>query len=849
LQSPEQLHNLPTQSTPFIGRHEELAAVVDLLASPACRLLTLAGPGGIGKTRLAIEVAARMLTDFADGVYFVALAPITSVEYVISAISDAIGFQSYHGGGSRQQLFNYLSEKQLLLGIDNFEHLLESTELVAEILEAAPDVKILTTSREALNLQEEWVRHVEGLRFPQIEDVEEIEAYSAVQLFTDRASRVRDDFSLVDNWACVSRVCQLVEGMPLAIELAASWLKTLPCAEIAEEIGRNVDFLATRLRNVPERHRSIQAVFEQSWQLLAEQERDVFMKLSVFRGGFRREAAAQVAGASLATLSALVDKSLLRADPSGRYTTHELLRQYAEKRLDEMPVERQEVQDLHCDYYAEFLDQRKTPIRSGVQQEALAEMDNVRTAWRWAVTRGRVAVIHKFVFSLHSMYEVQGWHEEGEDAFRSAAEALRMAEPSDEQGIVFGQVLAYQGVHAFGVGQLERGHALLQEGLAILRKLDAWQERALVQVLAADCGDTQDVEKAKQALQESITIFRESEEQWGTAFALTVLGTILLCEEGKIAEARECYQEALTINNAIKDRRGAASTLQQLGWIAFIEEEYEKARQYYQEVLPTWHEIGYRLPLAEALAQLGIVARFQGEHAESKQLHLEALTNFREFGSVQAVARGLINLGRPTVSLGEYEEAAGYYYEALRLLQEADPDPFVSLAAVVGMAILIGESGDKARAAEWLSLAALHTFPILKAEHKLDADAYLVKLEAEITPEDLAAARERGQALDLQIVMEAMLDEVTPADQRAESTARLVSPQAARTESSLVEPLTEREYEVLQLIAAGLSNRDIADQLYVGVSTVKKHINHLYGKLGVESRTQAIIRGQELKLL
>ncbi len=328
----------------------------------------------------------------------------------------------------------------MLLLLDNFEHLLSTptsdpapellldsmgldgeaavpqsppqtginwrVELLSDILTAAPGVKFLVTSREVLNLQEECLYHVDGLPYPELppasspqeegsipkdsgEDWGWLEEYGAVQLFVERARRVRRDFSLFDEAADVVRICRLVEGVPLAIELAASWAKTMPCSAIAAEIQRNLDFLATSLRNVPDRQRSMRAIFDQSWQLLTQKERDVFKRLSVLRGSFSREAAERIAGASLAILSALVDKSLMRTESRARYHIHELLRQYAALQLAQSPEDIARVYDLHCTYYADFLRSRQEEMFSSRQREMTAEikaeLDNIRAAWNWAV--------------------------------------------------------------------------------------------------------------------------------------------------------------------------------------------------------------------------------------------------------------------------------------------------------------------------------------------------------------------------------------------------------------------------------------------------------------------------------
>lgn len=327
-------HNLPSPTTPFIGRQNEVADIIRRLEDPACRLLVLVGPGGIGKTRLAIQAGQTLLNTppaeatFRHAIYFISLTAVSSPNDIVTAIAEAANFTFYGSASPKQQLLDYLRAKEILLLLDNFEHLLAPSEekngggmdLIAEILAVAPAVKFLVTSREAINLQEAWFHPIAGLAFPELSPapsaqkestVEEIETYDAVRLFAQSARRARVNFSLAAEQKSVIRICQLVEGMPLAIELAAAWLKVLPCVGIAQEIERSLDFLATSMHNMPARHRSMRAVFEQSWRLLSGAEQTVLQRLSAFRGSFRPEAANQVAGASLAVLAALVDKSLV----------------------------------------------------------------------------------------------------------------------------------------------------------------------------------------------------------------------------------------------------------------------------------------------------------------------------------------------------------------------------------------------------------------------------------------------------------------------------------------------------------------------------------------------------------
>lgn len=300
-----------------------------MLCDPQCLLLTIVGPGGIGKTRLAIEVANQYKERFPDGVWFVPLAALNSPALLVPAIASALHFRFQDPTDPQMQLLRYLCAKKLLLILDNAEHLLDGVGLFTEILKYCPQVKLLVTSRERINLLSEWVFEVQGLPVPASDREEQFASYSAVALFVQSARRVRAGFELrEEDRHYVLKICQILEGTPHGIELAAAWVELLSCEEIAIEIEHNIDFLSVSMRDLPERHRSIRAVFDHSWKMLTVDEQQVMCQLSIFQGGFQRQAAEQVAGASLSILSALVNRTLLRRVAPGRYDIHELIRKY-----------------------------------------------------------------------------------------------------------------------------------------------------------------------------------------------------------------------------------------------------------------------------------------------------------------------------------------------------------------------------------------------------------------------------------------------------------------------------------------------------------------------------------------
>jgi predicted ATPase/DNA-binding CsgD family transcriptional regulator len=875
--------NLPLQPTPFIGRQDELAEITRLLADPACRLLTLVGPGGIGKTRLAVEAAKLQQNAFANGVYLVALQALGSPDYLVPAIAESLHFQFYPGGEPKQQLLDFLREKSLLLILDNFEHLLDGVEVVSEMVAYAPAVKILATSRERLNLVEEWALEVQGLPVPTSGADEGFDDYGAVQLFMQNARRVHVGFSVTNRQRpAVARICQLVGGMPLGIELAAAWVRALSCEEIAAEIERSLDILVTSARNIPARHRTMRAALEHSWNLLTSQERDVFKKLSVFRGGFRKEAAQAVAGASLQTLSALVDKSLLRVNADGRYDVHELLRQYGEEQLDLLSEVRDRTHDRYCEYYAEFLQERRDDLKGRRQRAALDEIEgdfeNVRTAWLAALQRKNYATLDRAAESLFLFCEMRSRFQEGEELFWAAQEQLDTE--GDHQPPLWARILVYSlwlfALYRLNFKKSEDIKTRLDEYVVTAREQGDTAQIALCQwVLGALGRVTGNYVGAPARLEQSLALYTELGDRFYMARAADWLGSVLYAI-GQLDDYIELSRQSLDWRRAIGDQFGAAASIWNLALATLGFGHYNQARSYIQEMGRLYLEMGSRGWAARMRALLAWIAFQQGDFQEAQAFSEEVLATVADTGTGTAGGEqiALAVLGLLATVEEDYARSWRMCERAGLELGAPRPDEVFAIAACgledysmarqcfggalswnftvhvrTGMAnllsvaaILLAREGQEEQAVEVLGLAFHHPASAKRWMNEWPLLARLrTGLESRLGTDVYVAAWERGKANDLDMVVTDLLLGFGATTQHTDSMAV--------TQSSLVDPLTERELEVLRLMAAGMSNREVAETLILSVGTVKWYGSQICSKLHAQNRVQAIARARELHIL
>lgn len=670
--------NLPTHPTPFVGRTLELAQIANLLQTDSTRLVSLISSGGMGKTRLAIEAARQLQDDFEQAVYFVPLAPLRTIESVVPTIAKALHLSfTTDGDDDTEQLFNFLRNKRLLLVIDNFEHLMETTQLVSDILHHAPEVKIIATSRERLNLRGEWVLDMHGLTLP--EESLDLMQSTAVQLFLHTAQRTQSEHSFTESeYEAIAKICELVAGMPLAIELAASWIHLMPCTEILQEIQKNFDFLEGAFRDLPDRHRSIRAVFDHSWQLLTPHEQTTFRQLSVFRGSFDREAAQAVAKADIRLLHSLTSKSLLKVN-NGRYTLHSLLRQYVVEKEEELGQKREQIRLKHANHYKQRLIALYPQLQQGGQQnEALAgitqEIIDIRAAWNISVRQETYNTILEMALPLYLYYKMRKQFREGQEAFSRITNQFQgQLNLTSEQKRVCGIGTGFFARFVFERGRHEHARDLFAQSLTLLEEAGTAYEKAFIGVLSLQADVGGDFE-ANHIYHKSVTIFQELADEWALAIAHYELGAHILQAKQifrlyKHRQAQELVAMSLEIQQKIKDEWGAAACINQLGHIAYGLGLYEESQRRMQQSLSLTKRIGDRSGMGDAYSGLGQAVSTRGLYHEALGYYKKCLSLRRELGSLRRIAETLDSLGYVTFLLGNIIEAEQYYQESRKIAQ------------------------------------------------------------------------------------------------------------------------------------------------------------------------------------
>ncbi|NLS76145.1 MAG: tetratricopeptide repeat protein [Chloroflexi bacterium] len=655
--------NLPISLFPLVGRQEELARIAACLRDPACRLLTLVGPGGAGKTHLAAEAARKAAALFEDGLGFAPLSAVGSPPEMVPAIARSLGLALHPGAAMPppEQVLAYLREKRLLLVLDSCEHLLDGAPLISAVLAVAPEVKVLATSRARLNLPGEQVFPVEGLEYRETRQPGDGGLPPAGELFVTAARRVRSEYELsAADAPAVAAICQRVEGLPLAILLAASWMHVLGPADIAarlaEDSGHGLDFLVADWQGVPEHERSMRAALDRSWSLLSAREQAAFAALAVFRSGFTAGAAQEVAGATLRDLARLVDRSLVYRRGSGRYDLHDLLREYGEGRLAESEDRGEGVRDRHADYYAQALRRWEADLWSSREMAALqqmsAEAGNLRAAWDRAVAQGQLAWLERAANSLGEFLSRQGRRAEGAEACGKAVSAVEQMLPEGGPRKGLALLLGWQGRFHLELAHLDLARQLLRRALDLL-------------AVAQAAGEEVRRERAWIARRLGNALGVETSSQGGGQYYLG------LRSASESAETESLYRQSLSLAQEVGDHVEMAGSLKDLASLAVRQGRLEEARQLQDEALALLRELGAPGPLfLEMITPAVVLAIDQGRFADAEQLVDQIASYVRELGdpalnpwALDAWANGLFHLGRLEEAQPLYERCVALFGE------------------------------------------------------------------------------------------------------------------------------------------------------------------------------------------
>ncbi|MFO7539792.1 MAG: tetratricopeptide repeat protein [Chloroflexota bacterium] len=685
--------NLPPQPTPLVGRAAELGQLFTWFNDPRRRLITLAGPGGSGKTRLALAAARDHAYAFLDGVLFVPLAEATSSAGLVQAIAAALEL-TLAVGAEQADLLAYLRDKEMLLLLDNVEQALEpAAALVVALLENAPRLHLLVTSREYLQLRWETRLPLAGLPTPPAA-APEIARFDAVRLFVQMGQRVRPDFTLAGQETAVADLCRLVEGAPLALELAASLLDSQSPSRLLAQIRQSFDRLATTMRDVPVRHHSLQAVFDHSWALLTQPQQAALPRLALFRGGFTPQAASAVAQASSALLAGLAAKTLIRTAgdgsvtlaTNGRYSLHEVIRQYALAQL----TDSQQAAADHAAYFAAQLQQAVDalhgPEQTAVARQLLADLDNCRAAWETAVTAADVALLRQMAPGLARFYRVAGLYEAGVAAF--AAGAARLPRQADlhlyhalfllerheyaaaetavaaagAAGLSDPALLAQAHLITAAVslrqGDVVIAQEIIPQALAAAETAQTPWLQAQVWRLSGQLGERKgDYAQAEQAIRQALTIYEASGDPVELARTYYALGAVLF-RRGDYQAAQDLLQKALAIQRQV-DPTGLSSArvLVALGTVASNLDQEEQAVAYFQESLAVFQQMGDRANGAMAANMLGRLAAWEYDFSRAQDYYTQALTWYQEIGQPKGEADTQRYLADLALMLGQYEAA------------------------------------------------------------------------------------------------------------------------------------------------------------------------------------------------
>lgn len=810
------------QQTTFFGRTQELTEITQRLSDSSCRLLTLLGIGGIGKTRLAQATMKRVGATFADGVAFVALQAVDSADLLISAIAAAQHISLPGTNADSTQLIASLRDHNTLLILDNFEQLVPDDDallLITRLISHTQHLTLLITSRLALNLQHEWLYPLGGLA-----DTSE----AAQALFAERAQRVRLDFDRVADADAIERICQLVDGMPLAIELAAAWAKSLSSAEIAAEIAQDLSILETTMRDRPARHRSLQSIFDQTWQHLTLNEQAVLARLSVFRSGFDRAAARAVAQADRRVLVSLVDQALLQFSAEHRYHLHEFIRQSAATRLEAMGQSKT-TQLAHHTHFTNFLTERignDNQLRT--LQEIARELDNVRTAINFAFETNRIEILGAVTQAANIIFLYLNRFREGLETWQRIATFL--ANRQDKVAVIIRiNALVTQSWHLFRIGQIAKAESTLHEANRLIKshtiepaQLGNEEPRAPLTLFYLAQGKHK---RAKLMAQTLYDTYRHEPRPINLRYALYALASIAL-NEGNFEQAKQYTDELMEAVKRLGTEWYAAFGHDLLASIALEQHnDLLTARHHYN----LSHAIRQKFNDPAGIINLASIAFLEQDYVQAKQHYLAALSTYRQIANRPMLTMTLLGLARIALMEADLASAQTYLSEGLLIAAET-ADQFRFHNTMVKISELLLRGGQLAQGFAVLDYVKRADLANGHQRSTSFATAYRPPANMPQLPDDPVIATSITHSW-------------------LQTPLRITSPSPPAPSQSLIDPLTERELEVLSLIMDGMTNPQIAHKLVVSLGTIKSHCHNIYSKLGVNNRTQAAKRARELRLL
>lgn len=716
--------NLPAATTPFVGREQELTALSRLLSDPQIQIITILGPGGIGKTRLAQEAAGRALASvenssagqpesfFSDGIYFVSLAPVDTIKGIIATLAATLDF--YFQGVSQisrtetQQILDYLKHKRMLLVMDNFEQILDGSKLLTEISGRAARIKVLVTSRERLQLRGAQLFPLQGLEIPEVgNSIEEsLTGNAAVQLFLNISKRMQPDFTLLQADANqLIRICRLVEGMPLGLELAASWVSVLPLSNIADEIEQSFNLLAADRFDLPKRHRSMQAALDASWKRLNSEQKHAFQGLTIFSDGFTRQAALGVADVTLPLLVTLANKSWLSYNRAAdRYNIHELLRQFGASKLREVAAKEQALRARHSTFFCGYLKQREADWFGARQQAAIAEVqdeiENIQSAWHWAANQGDATLLSQGLNSLCRFYLWKGRTTDGRYACRLAGEGLskwlsEQLADDPEPMTLWSRALAWESEF---IDEVEQKEILLSQSQQLLDRVAAsgWDmrsEQAFTYLQKARAVEFMDIEASIRFASLALILYREVGDIWSEAKALQLLGSQSIFQ-GAYDRGNNLLRDSLEIRRRSDDKRGIAETTIYLGVVARHQGHFEEAETVQRQGLALAQQSGNRFHESECLGFLSVTLTAVGNFMAAREAAMKAIMIEEDLG-LNPSPFNLIVLSRATIHLDRDPEAMAMVTKGLESARERGTIMHIGFAFMVlgRIALVEGDLG------------------------------------------------------------------------------------------------------------------------------------------------------------